>query len=1396
MADYNLSLGLESTQLFDELQKIKNAVTELQTLAKQNGAALTQSFTDAANASKEVVSQTVKVTGQLGIEAKAAGEAGNQFKGMLDSISKISGLSTKSFDPSQLLKFNSTLKDTRNQLIDLAAKQTNAFDKAKVAELGFALQGTKDDFKQLQLVIEFIKNNIGDLALSPIDTTNLQQAIDLLQTLFQSTKQIPPIVPPQIPLTGLQALQAELNKTTVDFNALKTAIDTANAELKLLPTGSAEFNTLSAAIESATAKLNAQAQSIDQLKIKLSNLTISVGAETDVQQIAALNQEIDKTKAAIDRLQNAGKEGFDNLGNKIITASDRATTLTTRIRAITNELAGMQKGTPQFNALINEAAQLTDELGDTRQQIQLLASDTSHLDAGIQAVQGLVGVFAAAQGAVALFGDQDEELQKTLLKVNAAMALLQGLQQAGQILDKNSALNVFLLKTFRLQDVAATEAQLAAQEEYNAALIEQAVLTGGLTEEQAALAVADVALAGAETEATVAQEGLNAAMLSNPAGILLIAIGALVGALILFGNTAETEAEKLERFNKSLDDVSTKAATSVAKQRVELDSLLTVAGDVTKSETEREAAITSINNKMPDYIDKLTLENIATADGSEIIKEYIENLSKKALAQAFASKLEELYVKQIEAENSALEDNVNWFQALFTSIKNGGSITQSSIDLANKARIERQKNVDSIKGEISVLEKSFRDALKTGEALLDTDDSIKSNFQDRLKSATAYAQARVDIAQKGTKEELDAQLALIDSERIQALAAENLTQGERFKIFVEAEKKKEDVRRAFRISELNNEISNQQAIANAAIEGSREEFDAKNKLLDLQAQIEIKNAQDNADKINQINTKLFKDKAELQKQFDSSIVTAGLDAEISRINEELAFVQKGSEDELDLRKFLVDQEAALQANAARNSIKDEQALQTRLAEIIGKANADKLALDRAFWQDRIDTALQFQKSLLAIQNAQQQNIIDDPFSTDRERRDARKQILQNELQDLFNQRAAITQAFLQGLIPDRQKYETEINNIIAEETKKRKELEEAAQPEPFDLTKFLGGLVGLTEEQTNQILGSFGSLFDSINSLAEANAQKQIDAIDEIIDKLDEQIDAQQDAVDKQKELSDDGLANDLRNQQKVLDDLKAKKAEEIAQREDAAKKLQEIQKRTQIVQAASVLASNIETSSQMILSAAHLFGSFSKIPLGIGIPIAIAVIGGMLAAFLSIKAAFTKAATEGFPKLRHGGTIDSEGEVLKGPSHEERGLGLYNEKTGHKIAEFEGKEYLSVFNKESTQKHHELIREFTTAINKDMLPVTNFEAIHTILHDGRMPMQHIEKVVIMQKEVEHIKLQKENDNKKELIELREEVTKFRKEFGSQYRGKVIRIDMGDYWLEKENGRTRKIYKR
>jgi hypothetical protein len=115
-----------------------------------------------------------------------------------------------------------------------------------------------------------------------------------------------------------------------------------------------------------------------------------------------------------------------------------------RLRELQKALVDMslagQDGTKAFKEMEKEAAKLQDQIGDTSQRIKNLASDTRSIDTFVAAVQGITAGFQIAQGAAALFGSENEDLQKALLKVQGAMALANGVQQVANLLNKDSIL--------------------------------------------------------------------------------------------------------------------------------------------------------------------------------------------------------------------------------------------------------------------------------------------------------------------------------------------------------------------------------------------------------------------------------------------------------------------------------------------------------------------------------------------------------------------------------------------------------------------------------------------------------------------------------------------------------------------------------------------------------------------------------------------------------------------------------------------------------------------------------------------------------------------------------------------------------------------------------------------
>lgn len=119
-------------------------------------------------------------------------------------------------------------------------------------------------------------------------------------------------------------------------------------------------------------------------------------------------------------------------------AEAKTQSLKTKLKELKAQLATLPEG-DEFNMVAEEAGKLQDKLGDINKRVNTLASDTRKLDGFIGVAQGIAGGFAAAQGAMALFGSENEDLNKSLMKVQGSIALLNGVQEISKQLQKESA---------------------------------------------------------------------------------------------------------------------------------------------------------------------------------------------------------------------------------------------------------------------------------------------------------------------------------------------------------------------------------------------------------------------------------------------------------------------------------------------------------------------------------------------------------------------------------------------------------------------------------------------------------------------------------------------------------------------------------------------------------------------------------------------------------------------------------------------------------------------------------------------------------------------------------------------------------------------------------------------
>jgi hypothetical protein len=332
---------------------------------------------------------------------------------------------------------------------------------------------------------------------------------------------------------------------------------------------------------------------------------------------------------------------------------------------------------------------------------------------------------------------------------------------------------------------------------------------------------------------TKAFRALNVAMKANPFVLIASAIAGAIVALSLFMDKLSTA----EQIQKNFADITLEANKAVAGEKEELSTLLMVAKNKTLSDQERIQAIERLNEISPEYLGNLSLENIHTAEGIKMVKGYIKALDKKALAQAMASKKQQLYVQLLDAEASQIQDNIAWYDYLWSSVAGQSAPGGGVMDALNTGAKNRLELIESLNAQLVALDELMAEKLESGEL------SMEDVFGDEGGPGGGGGAKTISLLRKIE----DATIKLMDdAEQRDKEAIEK-----KFERLKEDTKKKKTNREEFdRWEKLQDELKWEELGANAK------------KYSDRRAKIRLKN------KISVIESNIIEKEIELNKVAD------------------------------------------------------------------------------------------------------------------------------------------------------------------------------------------------------------------------------------------------------------------------------------------------------------------------------------------------------------------------------------------------------------------------------------------------------------------------------------------------------------------------------------------------
>lgn len=486
------------------------------------------------------------------------------------------------------------------------------------------------------------------------------------------------------------------------FAEIDRVVDTNKAAIQQLEK---EYDRLGKEVKTAMSQGdNKLARELEQQQ---SAITKNIAARKQVNQEAAktadaLLKEEQQLKAQIAATQEA---------------ETKHVSLKQRLREVKLELveleAAGQRGTAEYKALQEEAARLTDAFADAQAQANILAHDQAGLQGIISGLTGVAGAFTAAQGAVGLFGGENEKLQKIMLKVQSLMAITMGLQQVQATLNKDSAFSLVTLNGLKewwnklvavgtgetIAETAATTANTAANTANAAATTAEAeakaaagAATVGKTEAEVvdtAATAANATAAAAGTAANITLAGafrmVGAAIASIPVfGWIAAAIGAIIAVVANLETQSEKTYKKLEAQNKMLED----ARKTYAKASLEMENYKARLENFNGTKEEEKRLIKEVNDQYGAELgygkSRAELLDILKTKGEA----YCEALMKEAEATAILNKYQEAYLELfvVRAKIAANEYH-HWYNT-----KRGDELADQAAENAALAELEKWKN--------------------------------------------------------------------------------------------------------------------------------------------------------------------------------------------------------------------------------------------------------------------------------------------------------------------------------------------------------------------------------------------------------------------------------------------------------------------------------------------------------------------------------------------------------------------------------------------------------------------------------------------------------------------------------------------------------------------------------
>lgn len=370
------------------------------------------------------------------------------------------------------------------------------------------------------------------------------------------------------------------------------------------------------------------------------------------------------------------------------------TSLRQQVKDLRKEMESTEVGTDAYNQSILKLSSAMHELKDQQELLKNSSGDLDVVFGNLQQVSsGVASGFSAVSAAVTLVGGNSEDLQKTMVKLQTGIALVQGLKGFEGFGKKIKA-----LMTSMKAMVGITNTQSAAMK---------------------GLAAANTTTATTTKLVSVAMKGLKAALISTGIGAIVVLVGALVNGLGKLWDWLKTNTARTNEYAGAND----KLTASFEVENHALDNeikLLNASG----------AATADVIKKKQELIDKQIRETKATIENIKARNRQIE-ADRNWLQKVFGTGKKE--IKENEEEIKNLEETVKNLEQTAEDlnydyqaeeIKSQKEIQKKREEAAKKAMEDSKKLRDE----------QIKNAKEVGKALKQELDAIVKKYTESIQS--------------------------------------------------------------------------------------------------------------------------------------------------------------------------------------------------------------------------------------------------------------------------------------------------------------------------------------------------------------------------------------------------------------------------------------------------------------------------------------------------------------------------------------------------------------------------------------------------------------------------------------------------------------------------------------